>query len=72
MNTLKTYPHSPKFDCVKMYPFKYDRKEIFNCPTWRSFLGESWIPTEKLDGVLPKRQDIADVSRCLPCTIGKI
>nr|DAY52427.1 MAG TPA: dsDNA helicase [Caudoviricetes sp.] len=55
MNTLKTYPHSPKFDCVKMYPFKYDRKEIFNCPTWRSFLGESWIPTEELDGVLPEK-----------------
>lgn len=55
MNRLKAYEHSPKFDCIKMYPFKYDRKEIFNCPVWRRFLGESWIPSENLDGVLPEK-----------------
>lgn len=55
MNRLKAYPHSAKFDCIKMYPFKYDRQEIFNCPVWRRFLGESWIPSESMDGVLPEK-----------------
>ena len=52
MNRLKTYPHSPRFDCVKMYPFKYDRKEIFNCPIWRSFLGEYFMNTDDMECVL--------------------
>ena len=56
MNTLKVYPHSPKFDCVKVYPFKYDRKEIYNCPTWKSFLGEAWLPQQEIDGILPEKQ----------------
>lgn len=55
MNNLKVYSHSPRFDCIKMYPFKYDRKEIFNCHTWKAFLGEAWLPSQELDGVLPEK-----------------
>lgn len=55
MNNLRTYPHSPKFDCVKLYPFKYDRREIRKCPIWKSFLGEPWMSAQPLDGVLPEK-----------------
>ena len=66
MNNLKVYSHSPRFDCIKMYPFKYDRKEIFNCHTWKAFLGEAWLPSQELDGVLPekhKRRILQMISR---------
>lgn len=53
MNTLKAYPHSDSFDCMKMYPFKYDRREISNCQIWRRFLGDSSI--YKSEGVLPDK-----------------
>lgn len=54
MSDLKLRPWSPAYDVVKMYPFKYDRKEIYNCPTWKAFLGESWLPQE-VDGILPEK-----------------
>lgn len=53
MNSLKTYPHSDSFDCTKMYPFRYDRKEIVNCSIWRRFLGDSSI--YRSEGVLPDK-----------------
>lgn len=55
MNNLKMMEHSPKHDVVKMYPFKYDRREIFNCKLWNAFLGESYIPGKDNDGVLPEK-----------------
>lgn len=55
MNNLREYPHSPSFDCIKMYPFKYDRREIMNCKVWKSFLGEPWLHAQDLDGVLPEK-----------------
>lgn len=55
MSRLKLEAFSPRFDVVKMYPFKYDRKEIYNCPIWKSFLGEAWLPVQEMDGVLPEK-----------------
>ena len=56
MNKLKKYKHGPEHDCVKMYNFKYDRKELFNCTTWNKFIGENYLNdgTEN-DGVLPEK-----------------
>ena len=55
MEKLKLQPFSSRFDVVKQYRFKFDRKEIFNCPTWKSFLGEAWLPMQEVDGVLPEK-----------------
>lgn len=55
MSRLKLQPFSSRFDVVKQYSFKFDRKEIFNCPIWKSFLGESWLPMQEVDGVLPEK-----------------
>ncbi len=55
MSRLKLEPFSPKFDVLKQYSFRFDRKEIFNCPTWKAFLGESWLPMQEMDGVLPEK-----------------
>ena len=55
MSNLKLVPYSSKFDVVKMYPFKFDRKEIYNCRTWKAFLGEAWLPVQGMDGVLPEK-----------------
>jgi phage/plasmid-associated DNA primase len=54
-NTMKVYGHSPLFDCMKVYPFRYDRREIMNCPVWRRFLGESMLKDEQDEGVLPEK-----------------
>lgn len=56
MNNLKKMEHSPAHDVIKMYPFKYDRKEIFNCTLWNKFIGESYIPGMDNDGVLPEKE----------------
>lgn len=55
MSNLRLCAHSPAFDCVKMYPFEYNRKRIFDCPLWKSFLGETWLPLQEVDGVLPEK-----------------
>ena len=55
MSNLKLVPYSSKFDVVKMYPFKFDRKEIYNCRTWKAFLGEAWLPVQGMDGILPEK-----------------
>ena len=56
MNKLKKYKHGPEHDCVKMYNFKYDRKEIFNCTTWNKFIGENYLQDgSENDGVLPEK-----------------
>ena len=55
MERLKLQPFSNRFDVVKQYRFKFDRREIFNCPTWKAFLGESWLPMQEVDGVLPEK-----------------
>lgn len=55
MNKLTLQPFSNRFDVIKQYNFKFDRKEIFNCPIWKSFLGESWLPMQEMDGVLPEK-----------------
>lgn len=56
MNDLKPMEHSWEHDVVKMYPFRYDRKEIFNCKLWNKFIGESYIPGLDNDGVLPEKE----------------
>ena len=55
MSKLKLQPFSNRFDVIKQYSFKFDRKEIFNCPIWKAFLGESWLPMQEVDGVLPEK-----------------
>lgn len=55
MSKLRLMPFSWKFDVVKQYDFRFDRKEIFNCPVWKSFLGEAWLPMQEMDGVLPEK-----------------
>ena len=56
MNNLIPKPHGVDFDVVKMYDFKYDRREIFNCKTWNKFIGEKYLVGESNDGVLPEKQ----------------
>lgn len=56
MNTMKRIPFSPELDVIKQYPFDYDRKKIFECRIWNSFLGESYVPGgNPADGVLPEK-----------------
>lgn len=55
MSKLKLQLFSNRFDVIKQYSFKFDRKEIFNCPIWKAFLGESWLPMQEVDGVLPEK-----------------
>ena len=55
MSRPRLEPFSPRFDVVKMYPFRYDRREIYKCHVWKSFLGEAWLPKQDIDGVLPER-----------------
>lgn len=55
MSRLRLEDFSPRFDVVKQYPFRYDRREIMNCVIWKSFLGESWLPIREMDGVLPEK-----------------
>lgn len=55
MNDLKKMEHSRDHDVVKMYPFRYDRREIFNCRLWNRFLGESYLPGNDNEGVLPEK-----------------
>ncbi len=56
MNNLKKYAFGPEHDVVKMYPFKYDRKEIYNCRIWNAFLGENYLLERQYeDCVLPEK-----------------
>lgn len=56
MDRLKKYPFGPEHDVVKQYPFKYDRKEIYNCKIWNAFLGETYIGGRQYDdSVLPEK-----------------
>lgn len=56
MNTLKRFEFSPSLDVIKMYRFKYDRKEIFKCKIWNAFLGENYLSDDNnYDGVLPEK-----------------
>ena len=56
MLNLRPMNHSKEFDVIKMYDFRFDRREIYNCPLWRKFIGEGYVVGEDNEGVLPEKQ----------------
>lgn len=56
INTMQKYEFSTELDVIKQYDFKYDRRQIFNCKIWNSFIGENYLMYDAGgDGVLPEK-----------------